>query len=82
MKKFFYEQYQEGNTFVTKVFADIPHEAYEILAVAEQWDGCHWDAPNLVFCEQVEGDEPSPDAAAVIKALKAVPWSEWGEIYV
>lgn len=75
MKKFVYESYTEwhGDNYetVTKVYAIIPRMAYDAIAKAENWRGCHWDAPNVVFCESVEGTDMSEKAFAVIGALNA-----------
>lgn len=58
MKKFAYESYTEwhGNNYVTvtKVYAVIPRAARDAIAKAENWRGCHWDAPDIVFAESVE----------------------------
>lgn len=80
MKKFIYESYTEwhGNDYetITKVYAVIPRAAWNAIAKAEKWDGCHWDAPAIVYSESVEGTTMSDQAAAVIDALKA---EEYGE---
>lgn len=79
MKKFFFESWTEWHgeyETITKVFADIPKEATDAIALAEGWDGCHWDAPSVVFTEQVKGTVMSDEAASVIDALKAVDIEE------
>lgn len=80
MKKFEYETYTEyhGNGYetTTKVYAVIPKVARDAIAKEEHWDGCHWDAPAIVYSESVEGTTMSGQAAAVIDALKA---EEYGE---
>lgn len=80
MKKFVYETYTEyrGNGYetTTKVYAVIPKVARDAIAKAEGWDGCHWDAPAVVYSESVEGLAMSEKAAVVIDALKA---EEYGE---
>lgn len=80
MKKFVYESYTEyyGNNYTTttKVYAVIPREARDAIAKAEKWDGCHWDAPAVVYSESVEGLDMSSQAATVIDALKAEEYEE------
>ena len=80
MKKFIYESYTEwhGNDYetITKVYAVIPKAAYNAIAKAEEWDGCHWDAPAIVYSESVEGTTMSAQAATVIDALKAEEYEE------
>lgn len=75
MKKFFYESYTEypGNGYetTTKVYAVIPKAARDAIAKAENWRGCHWDAPDVIFSESVEGTTMSEKAFAVINALNA-----------
>ena len=75
MKKFKYESYTEwyDNQYqtVTKIYADIPSKAMQIIAEDENWDGCHWDAPDVVYSEQVEGQTMSDDALIMIKLLGA-----------
>lgn len=75
MKKFVYESYTEwhGNGYetVTKVYAVIPKAAYDAIAKAENWHGCHWDAPDVIYSESVEGTEMSDQAVSVIIALHA-----------
>ena len=75
MKKFVYESYTEwhgnGYTTMTKVYAVIPKAACNAIARAENWNGCHWDAPNVIYSESVEGTYMSREAFAVITALNA-----------
>lgn len=75
MKKFIYESCTEwhGNGYetVTKVYAVIPRAARDAIAKAENWRGCHWDAPDVIFSESVEGTTMSKEAFAVINALNA-----------
>lgn len=75
MKRFIYESYTEyrGNDYetTTKVYAVIPREARDAIAKAEKWQGCHWDAPAVVYSESVEGTTMSAQAATIIDALKA-----------
>lgn len=80
MEKFVYKTYTEwhGNGYetVTKVYAVIPRAAWDAIAKAEKWDGCHWDAPAIVYSESVEGTMMSAQAATVIDALKAEEYEE------
>lgn len=46
------------------------------IAKAENWDGCHWDAPAVVYAESIEGLATSAQAATVIDALKAEEYEE------
>lgn len=75
MKKFEFESYTEwnGNGYetVTKVYAVIPKAAQDAIARAENWQGCHWDAPDVVYAESVEGTEMSAEALVLINALNA-----------
>lgn len=75
MKKFIYESYTEyyGNdyTTTTKVYAVIPKAARDAIAKAENWRGCHWGAPDVIFSESVDGTTMSKEAFAVINALNA-----------
>lgn len=80
MKRFVYESYTEwhGNGYetVTKVYAVIPKAAYEAIAKAEGWDGCHWDAPNVIYSESVEGTFMSREAFTIIRALGADEYND------
>ncbi|EEX69995.1 hypothetical protein [Mitsuokella multacida] len=80
MKRFIYESYTEyyGNNYITttKIYAVIPKAARNAIAKAENWDGCHWDAPAVVYSESVEGTTMSDQAATVIDALKAEEYEE------
>lgn len=80
MKKFIYESCTEwhGNGYetVTKVYAVIPRAARDAIAKAENWRGCHWDAPDIVFAESVEGATMSKEVFAVINALNADEYNE------
>lgn len=80
MKKFVYESYTEwhGNGYetTTKVYAIIPRVARDAIVKAENWQGCHWDAPDIVFAESVEGATMSKEAFAVINALNADEYNE------
>ena len=75
MKKFEYTSYTEwrGNEYetITKIFAVLPEMAQVAIAEQEDWNGCHWDNPSLVFSESVEGLNMSTEADVVIKALNA-----------
>lgn len=75
MKKFVYESCTEwhGNGYetTTKIYAVIPKAAYNAIVKAENWRGCHWGAPDIVFAESVEGTTMSEKAFAVINALNA-----------
>ena len=75
MKKFVYKTYTEyrgnGYTTITKVYAVIPRAAWDAIAKAEKWDGCHWDAPAIVYSESVEGTDMSAEALVLINALRA-----------
>lgn len=80
MKRFKYESYTEwyDNQYqtVTKIYAEIPQEAMQAIAKAENWDGCHWDALYVVWSEQVEGQTMSDDALTMIKLLGATHCEE------
>ena len=80
MKKFIYETYTEwhGNNYetVTRVYAVIPKVARDAIAKAEGWDGCHWDAPDVIYSESVEGTEMSAEASIIINALHADEYDE------
>lgn len=80
MEKFIYKSHTEwyGNDYetITKVYAVIPRAAWDAIAKAEKWDGCHWDAPAIVYSESVEGTMTSAQAATVIDALKAEEYEE------
>lgn len=80
MKKFMYECYTEwhGNSYetTTKVYAVIPKAAHDAVAKAEKWDGCHWDAPDVVYSESVEGLAMSEKASVIINALHADEYDE------
>lgn len=80
MKKFIYESYTEwhGNGYetVTKVYAVIPKAACDAIAKAEKWDGCHWDAPNVIFAESVDGTFMSRKAFTIINALDADEYND------
>ncbi len=80
MKRFTYKSYTEwhGNDYetITKVYAVIPKAAHDAIAKAENWDGCHWDAPAVVYAESIEGLAMSAQAATVIDALKAEEYEE------
>lgn len=80
MKKFEFENYTEWNgngyTTTTKVYAVIPKAAQDAIAKAENWQGCHWDAPDVVYAESVEGATMSKEAFAVINALNANEYNE------
>ena len=75
MKKFVYESHTEwhGNGYetTTKIYAVIPKAAYDAIGAAENWRGCHWDAPNVIFAESVEGTFMSKEAFTIIRALNA-----------
>lgn len=75
MKKFEYEAYTEwdGSKFMTttKVYAVLPRVAYDAIAKEEKWSGCHWDAPDVLYSECVEGVRMSPQAETIIDALHA-----------
>lgn len=80
MKKFVYESYTEwnGNGYetTTKVYAVIPRVARDAIAKAEKWSGCHWDTPDVVFAESVEGTFMSKEAFTIINALDADEYTE------
>lgn len=83
MKKFYYESettWRGEYVTITKVFADIPQAAQNAIAAAENWDGCHWDAPNIIYSEQVEGQVMSDEASLLIKLLGATALEEEEEI--
>ena len=75
MKRFAYETCTEwhGNdyTTTTKVYAVIPKAARDAIAKAEGWGGCHWDAPDVVYTESVDGTTMSKEAFALIGTLGA-----------
>lgn len=74
MKRFVYESYTEyySNDYTTtKVYAVIPKAARDAIAKTENWRGCHWDAPDVIFSESVDGTTMSKEAFAVINALNA-----------
>ena len=75
MKKFFYVSYTEWNgsdyETITKIHADIPQSAQVAIAEEENWNGCHWDSPSLVYSEVVPGLNMSDEASLVINALQA-----------
>lgn len=83
MKKFIYESCTEwhGNGYetTTKIYAVIPKTAYNAIAKAEHWNGCHWDAPDVIFSESVEGMNMSKEAFAVINALNADEYNDDNE---
>lgn len=74
MKKFICESYTEwhDNNYwtVCKVYADIPQEAADAIAEAEEWDGCHWDNPRLVYCDAVIGTAMSDEATEFLRLLE------------
>lgn len=80
MKKFVYESCTEwhGNGYetVTKVYAVIPKAARDAIAKAEHWRGCHWDAPNVIYSESVEGTFMSKEAFTIINALNADEYND------
>ncbi len=79
MKKFVYTTFYDHGTesTITKVFADIPKAAIDAIAEADGWDGCHWDAPALIYCEQVY-DSPymSDECDQLIRMLGATEYEE------
>lgn len=83
MKKFIYESCTEwhGNGYetVTKVYAVIPRAARDAIAKAENWRGCHWDAPDVIFSESVEGTFMSREAFTTINALNADEYNDDNE---
>lgn len=83
MNKFEYESYTEwhdnGYATTTKVYAVIPKAARDAIAKEEHWDGCHWDAPDVVYAESVEGTEMSEEASIIINALRADEYEEEDE---
>lgn len=75
MQKFSFDVYTEwnGNEYetITKVFADIPDEAKVAIAKDENWSGCHWFSPSIVYVESVPGLSMSKEAEIIIRALNA-----------
>ena len=75
MKNFIASTYTEqmGGDIVTttKIYAEIPQSAADIIAAAEKWDGNHWDNPRVLFAEQVKGTAPSAFAMELIRRLGA-----------
>lgn len=75
MKKFEFVSYMEwaGNEYqtTTKIYASIPAAARKAIAEAENWDGCHWDDPAIIYGECVAGTAMSQDAADLIRILRA-----------
>lgn len=75
MKKFYASIYTErvagDNITTTKIYADIPSQAADLIAAAEKWDGCHWDNPRIVFSEQVDGTAPSEFALELMRRIGA-----------
>lgn len=83
MKKFEFESYTEWNgngyTTTTKVYAVIPKAAQDAIARAENWHGSHWDAPNVIYSESVEGTFMSREAFTIINALNADEYNDDNE---
>ena len=83
MKKFSLTTYTEWagdrDETITKVFAILPEEAKVAIAEEENWTGCHWDDPAMVFSEQVEGLNMTKQAKIIIKALNAEECIDDGE---
>lgn len=83
MKKFIYESYTEwhGNGYetTTKIYAVIPKVARDAIARAENWHGSHWDAPNVIYSESVEGTFMSREAFTIINALNADEYNDDNE---
>lgn len=75
MKKIYadvYTEYFDGDyVTTTKIYADIPQDAADLIAAAEKWDGCHWDNPRIVFSEQVDGTAPSEFALELMRRIGA-----------
>ena len=65
----------DGDLYTDVYIEDAPIEV-QAIAKAEEWDGCHWDAPAIVYSESVEGTTMSAQAATVIDALKAEEYEE------
>lgn len=79
MKKFFYTTFYDHGTrsVITKVFADIPKAAIDAIGKAEGWDGCHWDHPNIVYCEQLYDEQyMSDECEQLICLLGATEYEE------
>ena len=79
MKKFVYtSHFDHGKRCTTtKVFADIPKAAIDIIAEAEGWDGRHWNSPSLIYCEETYGSPYMSDKCALlIKLLGATKMKE------
>ena len=80
MKKFIYESYTEywGNIYVTttKIYAVIPRAARDAIGAAEHWNGCHWDAPDIIYSETMKGTEMSRQASTIIIALNADEYND------
>lgn len=80
MKKFVYESrtewYGNGYETTTKIYAVIPKAAWNAIAKAENWRGCHWDAPNVIYSESVEGTFMSREAFTIISALNADEYND------
>ena len=45
-----------GDLYTDVYIEDAPIEV-QAIAKTEKWDGCHWDAPNVIYSECVEEDE-------------------------
>ena len=75
MKNFYWTQsteYYDNNYWtVTKIYAAMPDVAAKAIADKENWSGCHWDDPRLVFSEQLRGITCSGDAQQLIRILNA-----------
>lgn len=75
MKRFVYESCTEwhGNGYetTTKVYAVIPKAARDAIAKTENWRGCHWNAPDVIFAESVEGTSMSKEVSVLIDTLGA-----------
>lgn len=54
-----------------KSWAVIPDVAKKAIAEDEKWDGCHWDAPEIIWTEQTNGMLSSPEADKMISLLNA-----------
>ena len=75
MQKFYYTSYTEwrGDDYetITKVYAVLPQEAQVAIAQSEDWNGCHWSHPSIVYTDSVPGLSMSDEASLVIDALRA-----------
>lgn len=75
MRSFYYTTYTEwrGDDYetITKIYAVLPQDAQVSIAKSEDWDGCHWSHPSIVYADSTKGINMSDEANLVINALQA-----------